>query len=281
MSQVIFDRNEAVLPRGPEIQKPEHSRLIAIVTGATLFFAAAWIAAFHQQSWEYVLVSALNVYARRSALLDRTVHALTSRDLLQGTVFIGLIWYLWFSTKRPDTRSQLLVGVVAASVAGIVSRLLQIALPTHLRPLHSPALHFVPPIGVEQADLNHFSSFPSDHGAVFFGLAFVILRHRTDLGVGAFLWATGLGLARVYDGFHYPSDIVGAAGLGVLAVVCFQNAWALRVATRALAFEGTRRGCFYMLAFVVSFQVATLFDDIREIGRGSANVLLHHSLNME
>jgi hypothetical protein len=30
------------------------------------------------------------------------------------------------------------------------------------------------------------------------------------------------------------------------------------------------------LTFVITYQVATLFDDVRQIGRGFASVLLHH-----
>jgi hypothetical protein len=31
-----------------------------------------------------------------------------------------------------------------------------------------------------------------------------------------------------------------------------------------------------MFAFLASYQIATLFDDIRQIGRGFASVVLHH-----
>jgi hypothetical protein len=43
-----------------------------------------------------------------------------------------------------------------------------------------------------------------------------------------------------------------------------------------LVFEQTRRPEFYAMAFVITYQVATLFDDVRQIGRGFASVLLHH-----
>jgi hypothetical protein len=43
-----------------------------------------------------------------------------------------------------------------------------------------------------------------------------------------------------------------------------------RQACRALALEQKYRAAFYMLAFLVTYQIASLFDDVRELGRGLA-----------
>ena len=51
-----------------------------------------------------------------------------------------------------------------------------------------------------------------------------------------------------------------------------------RPITRLMEAERTWRPWFYMTAFVFSSMVATLFDDIRQIGRGLAAVLLHHDV---
>ena len=277
MSQVIFHGTGAARPGdGVGRRHVEGGRIASLAVGVVLLGGAAWVAAFRQQSWEFALLSKLNAYAGRSALFDRTVHALTSRELLQGVVLVALLWFLWFSTDSTVTRGRLLIGGVGAVLAGIVSRLAQIALPTHLRPLHTAALGFVPPIGVEPDALNRFNSFPSDHGAVFFALALVVARIRPGLGIAAFVWATIVDLGRVYDGFHYPSDIVGSVGLSILILTMLENTVTLRLARRVVTAEATWRPWFYMVAFVLSYLVATLFDDIRQIAAASAAVLLHH-----
>ena len=245
---------------------------------AALLIASALIAAYRHQAWEFPIMRAINAYARHSAALDRGMHALTARDLLQGVPFIGLIWFLWFETESAPTRIKLFLGTVAASFAGIVSRVIQIVLPTHLRPLHEPALSFLPPLGVDPEALNHFNSFPSDHGAVFFALCAVIWQIRPKLGTAAFAWAAIVDLARVYEGFHFPSDVAGSIGVGLLVLIAFQAARDWPPVSRIVAFEHTRRPWFYMLAFVVTFQIATLFDDVREICRGAAALLLHRDV---
>jgi undecaprenyl-diphosphatase len=206
------------------------------------------------------------------------MHALTTRDLLQGVIFVSLLWCLWFSTAEIANRARLLTGTVAAACSGIVSRVLQLVLPTHLRPLHTQALGFVLPVGVTPDALNHFNSFPSDHGAVFFALSFVIYRERRALGLAAFAWATVLDVARIYEGYHFPSDIVGSIGLALIMVSLFDSHRIHQMACRAIAWEHVRRAPFYLLAFLLTYQIATLFDDVREIGRGFASAAFHRDM---
>ena len=251
---------------------------VGVIVGAAIFLASATVVAVGHWTWENSLILTMNAYAGRSAVLDRSIHALTSRDLLEGVPFISLLWYLWFGTTDLAIRARLLAGTIAAACAGVASRLLQLALPTHLRPLHTTTLGFVLPFGVEPDALNHFNSFPSDHGAVFFGLALVIYQTRPSLGVAAFIWAAIVDIARVYEGYHFPSDILGSLGLAVLLVSLSRGRWCFDAASRVLRKEQTAPALFYMFAFLVSYQIATLFDDIREIGRGFASVVLHHDL---
>lgn len=246
------------------------SILLGVAGGLAIFTAAALVAMLRQEAWEFPLLKAMNAIAGHSALLDRLVQSLTVNQLPQGVALIALLWYLWFETNDIDDRARLLGGLVAAVCAGFLSRVLQLGLPTHLRPLHTEALGFVLPAGVEPQTLNHFNAFPSDHGAVFFTLAIVIWRTRPWLGLAAFAWAVIVDFARVYEGYHWPSDIVGAFGLSLLVASAFQNPWVHRLASRTVALEQIWRPWFYMLAFLVTYQIATLFDDIRQIGHGIA-----------
>jgi membrane-associated phospholipid phosphatase len=272
MSSVVNPHAEIASPRPRVVDSP------GLIVIAVLLVGSALVAGYRQQEWEFPIMRAINHYAHRSMLLDRTMHAITTRDLLQGVPFIALIWFLWFTTEDIALRGRLLVGTVAASSAGVLSRIIQLDLPTHLRPLHQPQLDFVLPFGVEPEALNHFSSFPSDHGAVFFALCALIWQARPKLGLAAFIWAVVIDLARVYEGYHFPSDLIGSIGLGFLVLYGFQAAPTRPLVSRVLAFAQYRRAWFYMLAFLTTYQIATLFDDLRELGRGVSAVLLHHDV---
>lgn len=62
-----------------------------------------------------------------------------------------------------------------------------------------------------------WKSFPSDHTAIAFAVAFVYLLSGNPLGVPFLAMAAAVGCARVAAGVHYPSDV--AAGALLAAVV--------------------------------------------------------------
>jgi undecaprenyl-diphosphatase len=252
--------------------------VVKLAVGAAVLLVSGFIAAQRQREWDFPAIWAMNSFANRSAVLDYFAQALTASDLLQGAAFISVLWFLWFSAPERQIRAGLITGAIAASCAGIVSRILQLALPTHLRPLHSPAVGFVLPRGVEPGMLNHYNSFPSDHGALFFAISLVIYRSRPRLGLAVFAWAVLLEIARIYEGYHFPSDVVGSMGLALIVVTLFNNHWFYRVA-HYIATSGERsQAWFYLLAFLLTYQIATLFADVRELGRGFAIVIAHHDV---
>lgn len=59
------------------------------------------------------------------------------------------------------------------------------------------------------------NSFPSGHATFFFALATAVYFSNKKLGL-ALLFGTGLiGLARIFVGVHWPSDILGGVAIGV------------------------------------------------------------------
>ncbi|MFA6603785.1 MAG: phosphatase PAP2 family protein [Patescibacteria group bacterium] len=73
-------------------------------------------------------------------------------------------------------------------------------------------------------------SFPSDHTAISFALAFSVVYTKPAAGAILFVGAAIVALGRVFVGVHYPSDILAGAAVG-----CF-SAWVTRLAE--LRFRG-------------------------------------------
>lgn len=243
-----------------------------------VFLASVLVASVFHRAWEYPLVQFLDSFAQVYPAFDLVVRALTKLNLPQGVVLVAIVWWLWAARSETD-RVCLLAGVGAASVAALTSRALQIVLPTHLRPLHDPALHLLLPLKVNPDVFNHWNAFPSDHSSLLFGLAATIWLVDRRIGVAAFLWATVIDLGRVYEMLHFPSDIVGGAALGVFAVYVAQNRAVLAGGRWLLRWETRAAPWFYMAAFLASYLVATMFDDVRMMGKGAAKVLVAHFLN--
>ena len=214
-------------------------------------------------SAQYPLLRAINALAGRSPIFDLLINAPTAFPLFGGVILMAGIWHCWFDADTMVQRSRILAGLVAASAVGIVSRLLQLSLPTHLRPLHDAALGFRPPFGVDPAILNHWNAWPSDTSSLVVGLATVIHIASPRLGRLAFAFAAVLCLCRVYLGLHFPADIVGGAALGILAVRLAQFPACIDASRRLLEATQTWPGPFHAALFSLSYGAATLFDDIR------------------
>ena len=62
-------------------------------------------------------------------------------------------------------------------------------------------------------------SFPSGHSAFYFALAFSLFYFNKKWGWWFTVLAFFMGLARIFTGVHYPSDILGGALLGLVSVL--------------------------------------------------------------
>ncbi|MBN2542499.1 phosphatase PAP2 family protein [bacterium] len=59
------------------------------------------------------------------------------------------------------------------------------------------------------------SSFPSGHTSGAFSLAYVYGEKYPKLKIPVYLFATGVGISRIYLGRHYPSDVLIGAAIGI------------------------------------------------------------------
>ncbi|GGF28278.1 undecaprenyl-diphosphatase [Aliidongia dinghuensis] len=220
----------------------------------------------------------LTSFVGKSLLFDHLVHAVSRYDTFKGVVMMSLLWFAWFvrpaggslgATGIDDeaARRVRLMLVLAGSVATVVlSRVLQLVFHIHQRPiLANLGLNF-PPF-MDAGSVNHWNSFPSDHSMLFFSLSTGLWMVDRRLGWLGFFWsAVVIDLPRVYLGIHYPSDVFAGAILGVLCMVGFLALPLRELAERALAWGNQHRALFYWIAFMVTEQVAHLFDDFRKLG---------------
>ena len=211
-----------------------------------------------------------------NAFFDRLASHEESNNLLKGGLFFALFWYLWLreDAERDRRRRDIVAIVIGAVLAVLVARTVAFVFPFRVRPLYDPLLpHFSYSVPM-RIDMENWSCFPSDTAAYFFALAFGIAYHLRRLAIPVLLYTAGwVCLPRMYLGLHYASDIVagGAIGIGV-AWLSLKSDW-LRSAAggRVLWAMETKPQVFYPLAFLLSFEMATVFGGVRDAGRGLLN----------
>ncbi len=215
------------------------------------------------------VITFLNQGAQQWELFDRIVVVLSNSDVVKGAAIMAVFWGLWFSRPMREEaarRMTLLAGVLGSLLALVLARVLAQTLPLRVRPVLADGLEFRPPTGLpDQANWSHWSSFPSDHASLFFALwCGIWLAHR-KVGNWLLLYIVFvIALPRIYVGVHYPTDLLAGALLGIGTVV-FLTAGPVRRAWAGATgrFFEARPALAHALLFVVSFQIATLFWDLR------------------
>lgn len=219
------------------------------------------------------VVKFLNSYANRSARLDTLVYAFDSYFTFSGIILTALIWSCWFSDERLETRARILVATLMSFGAGTLSRFLQHHLLTHIRPYYDSTIGFHAPSLLE-TPFNTWNCFPSDHAAVFSGLALTIYLVRPRSGMLAAAWLVVIESARVYMGAHYPSDLLGGAAFAAMVVWVSQSPAIVSVGKRMAAWERSSRSVFHMSAFFILYQIGTLFLDVRRVAADFSSIHL-------
>jgi undecaprenyl-diphosphatase len=215
------------------------------------------------------LLLGLNQFAHRSRIFDAFVVQLSVTDLLKGGVALGVIWWLWFSTRDDlrSVRARLLATLAAGALAALAGRLLADTLPFRTRPFHEPQLPFRLPYteGLEQ--LRDFSSFPSDHALLFTALSVGVMFASRRAGIFLLIWSfIVVLLPRLYMGLHYPTDLLAGAAIGALIACLLQMRGPReRLARPLLGWLDRHPSSFYAAMFLASLQIGTLFSDVRAL----------------
>jgi membrane-associated phospholipid phosphatase len=231
----------------------------------------------------------ISVYSWLSRLhgdwfLDRLAYHLESNLLFKGGLFVSMYWYFWFREERDQQeRRNTIPPIFVGTLVGLfITRMVATLAPFRVRPMYDLNLQHHPLSIPILSDFVNWSSFPSDHAAFLGALGFGLIRFSRPLTIPIVLYlAVGICLPRMYLGIHYASDILVGAGIGVAALWAVLKIEGIRsiVARPLLAFMEAKPQVFYAAAFLVSFEMAAMFWDIREPVRAvlhAASTVPHH-----
>jgi len=191
-------------------------------------------------------------------------------NFFKGGIVMAVCWFLWFhkSVQADENRKGIIVTVISSVIAIIVGRSLALTLPFRLRPAYNPDIFFLRPYKFGEYNIDNWSSFPSDHAVLFFALATGIFLVSKKAGILTALYVSFVILfPRLYFGLHYPTDTLAGAAIGIIITYVVSRARIfLPLVKKILEFSLRQPGYFYALFFLVSFEISTLFEEVRDIG---------------
>lgn len=211
-----------------------------------------------------------NHFVHRYQTLDAFVYQVAQGHLFKGAVLLSIITFAWFKVDMIDNaikKRKFLMVIIAAIVAMIIARFLALCLPFRYRPLHDPDLQLQASFSVQQWELNGWSSFPSDHMALFFAISLSIYFIHKQLGRVALLYtAIFIGIPRLLLGFHFFTDeLVG------MMIGCF-SAWLgysymlhSKAMDKLIEFQEQKPAYFYPLLVLFISQLYEMFESARDL----------------
>jgi membrane-associated phospholipid phosphatase len=209
----------------------------------------------------------VNSFAGQSHLFDRIVLEILQMNTFKMLPLVTLMVWLWFSNDPQGMRRRFVFnGMAGGFIALVITRVVQNLGPHRPRPALSGEFEFVLPTG---GYTNDWSSFPSDTTGLAFAMVLGIWFASRKLGVLALFWAIFIiAFPRLYGGFHYVSDLVAGALIGMASTYAFAHVRAISdpLFDAMMRLAKDRKALFYALAFIVAYQTSTYFGDIRKTG---------------
>jgi membrane-associated phospholipid phosphatase len=211
---------------------------------------------------DHSLYLAVNDLCGLNPTLDRIA---VDAQRIRGTIVVGIVGALWFWPEdRRRRRETIIIMILAIAISLILNRTVSTLLPFRDRPMYT---HGAKAPGFPwHADLEHWSSFPSDTATLLFAIAAGFWLGSRWLGLVFGVFAISTSLARVYLGLHYPSDILVGALLGIGTSMALHCDFVRRkIAAPILAIEMSHPPYFYGVFFVILSELADGFPVTRRI----------------
>jgi len=133
---------------------------------------------------------------------------------------IAILIVFLFRPKKDQQKNRIMIAVALTSA--IVARLIikNIIVFSYTRPRPYMVLSSAHKL-ISTSLSENFQSFPSGHTIFFFALSMALYFYNKKLGIFSFIVSILMGVARVFVGVHWLSDIIGGLILGVIvAYIC-------------------------------------------------------------
>jgi len=168
---------------------------------------------------DITLFNFINNFAEQSKIID-TIGVFLAQYLPYLLAAVLLIFIFYPKTNRKENQVMVFIAILLAFISRFIVKGAILLFYNRPRPFVALAdTHSLLPMNISE----NFQSFPSDHAIFFFALATGVYFYNKKLGIILFICAILIGLARIFVGVHWPSDIISGAVLGILTAFLIQK----------------------------------------------------------
>ncbi|MEK9134777.1 MAG: phosphatase PAP2 family protein [Patescibacteria group bacterium] len=148
----------------------------------------------------------LNSFAGRWESLDAVAIFFAKYS---GYVLLLILAFIFLRNTKKSWRVIAQVAVASLLARGIITEVIRWIWP-RLRPFVENNVNLL---------LSHEAnaSFPSGHAAFYFALTTIVYFYNKKIGILFFAVSFLMGIARVFVGVHWPSDILAGAFIGIIS----------------------------------------------------------------
>ncbi len=205
--------------------------------------------------------------------VTKSIEVVADLYSFKGLILVPILLWIWFQPHpRLAWRRQIVLATFASGlVALFVGRLLTHVLPFRVRPIYNPELHLqFATTSTHDAALTNWSSFPSDHAMLWMAIATGIFIVWRGIGALAIIYTLlVVCLPRAYLGFHYPTDLLVGAAVGVvITVLMTRDAIRVRYSVPLLRWIERCPAPAATLGFILCVELVTQFDELRKVAGG-------------
>lgn len=217
------------------------------------------------------IISFFNHFAYLSMFLNKLLFFLAD-SVLAWVLLISFLWWAWFRGDGQETSNRkhvlsIIISCLAASVILFVFQDSKLSILFRPRPPFNPQSNFHIPSGIEiSSNWRTLTSFPSGHAMVFAAISVGILYVSRRAGVLCLIFSLVICLLRIFFGFHYPTDVIAGAVLGVALFYLARTKLVEQLLTcQILRWSSIHPPSFYTAFFIITYVIATRFTGIRYI----------------
>ncbi len=217
---------------------------------------------------DMTVINIFQKFSKNNHFIDELLVFISKNSFFKGGLLIIAFWWLWFPPNNQVTserRVKIILGLLSGFLAIFIGRVLVLCMPFRVRPINNPDLHLVLPYGTDNIGLDKLSSFPSDHAVLFYAIVTSLFLIARKAGILAFLYTIiFITFSRVYLGFHYATDVIVGALIGItVSYFIFNNKYAQKLGEKIYGLSIQKSQFFYPAFFIISFELANLFEDMR------------------